>query len=126
MSSADPYALAAEAADAVRSGTGKGHHDIAIVLGSGWAGATDRIGSVDAEIELSTIPGFPEPSVVGHRNQLRSLTIEGVDVVVFGGRSHLYEGHDPATVVHGVRTAAAAGCSTLILTNAAGDRKSVV
>lgn len=120
MSSADPYALAAEAAAVVRSGTGKDRHDIAIVLGSGWAGATDRIGTVDAEIELSTIPGFPAPSVVGHRNQLRSLTVEGVDVLVFGGRAHLYEGHEPATVVHGVRTASAAGCSSVILTNAAG------
>lgn len=120
MSSADPYALAAQAAATVRSSTGKDTHNVAIVLGSGWAGATDRIGTVDAEIELSTIPGFPAPSVAGHRNLLRSLTIEGVDVLVFGGRAHLYEGHEAATVVHGVRTAAAAGCSTVILTNAAG------
>ncbi len=120
MSTPDPYALAAEAAAVVRDETGKASHDIAIVLGSGWASATDRIGTVDAEIELSTIPGFPAPAVAGHRNQLRSLSVEGVDVLVFGGRAHLYEGHEPATVVHGVRTAAAAGCSTLILTNAAG------
>ena len=120
MSSADPYALAASAAETIRAVTAKDAHRVGIVLGSGWAAATDRIGTVDAEIELSTIPGFPAPSVAGHRNQLRSLTVDGVDVLVFGGRSHLYEGHEPATVVHGVRTAAAAGCSTLILTNAAG------
>jgi len=39
---------------------------------------------------------------------------------VFLGRVHLYEGHDPATVVHGVRTAVAAGCRVVVLTNAAG------
>jgi purine-nucleoside phosphorylase len=39
---------------------------------------------------------------------------------VFLGRVHLYEGHSPATVVHGVRTAVAAGCRTIVLTNAAG------
>jgi purine-nucleoside phosphorylase len=33
---------------------------------------------------------------------------------------HLYEGHRPQTVVHGVRTAIAAGCRTVVLTNAAG------
>jgi purine-nucleoside phosphorylase len=33
---------------------------------------------------------------------------------------HLYEGHSPAAVVHGVRTAIAAGCTTVVLTNAAG------
>ena len=44
-------------------------------------------------------------------------------VLVFLGRVHLYEGHSPAAVVHGVRTAIAAGCGTLILTNAAGGIK---
>jgi len=33
---------------------------------------------------------------------------------------HMYEGHPPHTVVHGVRTAIAAGCRTVVLTNAAG------
>jgi purine-nucleoside phosphorylase len=41
-------------------------------------------------------------------------------VLVFLGRVHAYEGHDLALVVHGVRTAVAAGCSTVVLTNAAG------
>ena len=39
---------------------------------------------------------------------------------MFLGRVHLYEGHAPATVVHGVRTAVAAGCQVVVLTNAAG------
>jgi len=41
-------------------------------------------------------------------------------VLVLAGRVHLYEGHTPADVVHGVRAAVAAGCSTVVLTNAAG------
>jgi purine-nucleoside phosphorylase len=41
-------------------------------------------------------------------------------VLVYLGRVHLYEGHSPSVVVHGVRTAAAAGCRTIVLTNAAG------
>jgi purine-nucleoside phosphorylase len=36
------------------------------------------------------------------------------------GRTHLYEGRGLDGVVHGVRTAAAAGCGTIVLTNAAG------
>ena len=39
---------------------------------------------------------------------------------MFLGRVHLYEGLSPAAVVHGVRTAVAAGCRTVVLTNAAG------
>lgn len=117
----DPYLTAARAAAVVAARTGKPTHDVAIVLGSGWAGAADRIGTVDAEVELSTVPGFPAPTVQGHRDQLRSLSVDDMSVLVFGGRAHLYEGHDAATVVHGVRTAAASGCSTVILTNAAGS-----
>src|ERR1700759_2047630 len=41
-------------------------------------------------------------------------------VLLYLGRIHLYEGHDPNAVTHGVRTAIAAGCGTVVLTNAAG------
>ena len=42
------------------------------------------------------------------------------DVLGLQGRSHLYEGHDPSVVVHGVRMALLAGCRSVLLTNAAG------
>ncbi|MDH3308433.1 MAG: purine-nucleoside phosphorylase, partial [Acidimicrobiia bacterium] len=38
----------------------------------------------------------------------------------FSGRAHLYEGHDLATIVFGVRVAVLAGCDIILLTNAAG------
>ena len=41
-------------------------------------------------------------------------------MLAFLGRGHGYEGHAPAVVVHGVRTACAAGCRVVVLTNAAG------
>jgi purine-nucleoside phosphorylase len=41
-------------------------------------------------------------------------------VLVFLGRTHLYEGHGVASVVHGVRTAIAAGCRIVVLTNGCG------
>jgi purine nucleoside phosphorylase len=40
--------------------------------------------------------------------------------LVFLSRTHLYEGKGVRPVVHGVRTAAAAGCSTVVLTNGSG------
>lgn len=116
----DPYDDAHRAAEAIRTATQIDRHDAAIVLGSGWAGAADRIGTVRADMELSALPGFPPPAVAGHRNLLRSIRAHERDVLVFGGRSHLYEGHAASTVVHGIRTAAAAGCTTVIITNAAG------
>jgi purine-nucleoside phosphorylase len=51
---------------------------------------------------------------------VRSLRAGDVRALVFLGRVHLYEGHPVATVVHGVRTAVAAGCRVVVLTNAAG------
>jgi purine-nucleoside phosphorylase len=114
------FEIAATAAAAIAWQTGVERHDVAIVLGSGWASAADRLGRVAAEVDLSSIPGFAAPSVPGHRDLLRSVVAHGQSVLVLGGRAHLYEGHEADTVVHGVRTAAAAGCHTVILTNAAG------
>src|SRR5262249_55302168 len=52
--------------------------------------------------------------------RLLSLDVHGRAVLVLAGRSHLYEGYDAHTVVHGVRTAILAGCGIVVLTNAAG------
>jgi purine-nucleoside phosphorylase len=48
------------------------------------------------------------------------VPVDGRHVLVLLGRTHLYEGHGVDAVAHGVRTAAAAGCRTVVLTNAAG------
>jgi len=120
MTDLDPYALAEETAIVLADKTGIANHDIALVLGSGWASAIDEIGEISAEVEMATLPGFPEPTVLGHRNLIRSLKVNAKNVLVLGGRAHLYEGHKVDTVVHGVRVAVASGCKTIILTNAAG------
>lgn len=117
---ADPFASATEAAAALADRTGRDHHDIAVVLGSGWRGAADLLGTSRATVPVSALPGFPEPTVPGHGAELRSVEIDGRPVLVTTGRVHGYEGHDPAAVVHGVRTAVAAGCGIVVLTNAAG------
>ncbi len=103
--------------------TGVAAHDVAVVLGSGWAGAADRIvaaGTVVAEVELEALPGFSAPVVAGHVGRVLSVLIGSQHVLVFLGRTHLYEGRGVDPVVHGVRTAAASGVRTLLLTNAAG------
>ena len=51
--------------------------------------------------------------MVGHVGTIRSvLTKEGKRALVLGARTHYYEGKGVRAVVHGVRTAAAAGCKT--------------
>jgi purine-nucleoside phosphorylase len=116
----DPYQAARASAARLAELTRVPRHDVAVVLGSGWAPAADALGSADAEVPLSDLGGFPPPTVGGHSPVVRSLRAGDVRVLVFLGRVHLYEGHDPATVVHGVRTAVAAGCQVVVLTNAAG------
>jgi purine-nucleoside phosphorylase len=95
--------------------------DVAIVLGSGWGSAVDALGAAVTRLPMTEVPGFPVPSVAGHAGTVTVVDIAAKRVVVLAGRSHLYEGHSPSTVVHGVRTAVLAGCSTVVLTNAAGS-----
>jgi purine-nucleoside phosphorylase len=119
----DPYALAEASAARLAAICGRPHADLdtAIVLGSGWIAAADAIGTAEREIPLADLGGFPDPSVPGHQASARLITTaNGTRALLFLGRVHLYEGHEPATVVHGVRTAIAAGARTVILTNAAG------
>jgi purine-nucleoside phosphorylase len=116
----DPYAAAAESAGRLKELTGIDGFDAAVVLGSGWSAAADALGSTVAEIPLTDLGGFAAPTVAGHAPVVRCVSAAGLRILVFLGRVHLYEGHSPATVVHGVRTAIAAGCRALILTNAAG------
>lgn len=119
MVGGDPWELARRAADAVVDRLGG--HDVVVVLGSGWRDAADLIGERGAELAVTDLPGFPPPTVPGHGAALVSLTAGDTRVLALTGRVHLYEGHSPSTVVHGVRTALLAGCRAVVLTNAAGS-----
>lgn len=118
---ADPWATALAAADDVRRSTGVDAHDVAVVLGSGWSPAVAELGAREVDLAMVDVPGFPAPTVVGHAPTISSMTVGGRRVLVLQGRSHLYEGHDPSVVVHGVRAAVLAGCRVVVLTNAAGS-----
>lgn len=88
----------------------------AVVLGSGLGGfATGSTRSISYQ-EL----GFPSPSVEGHAGRLHLKKIEGRDVLLLSGRVHAYEGHSLADVVFAVRTLAAAGLKTFVITCASG------
>jgi purine-nucleoside phosphorylase len=116
----NPYELAAEAAAEVTRWAGAPPHDVAIVLGSGWQGVADGLGTAEAERATADLPGFAAPTVAGHHGQLRSLRVGDHRVLLLIGRTHLYEGRSPAEVVHPVRTAVIAGARVVVLTNAAG------
>lgn len=129
----DPFDVARSAAEHLARVTGVARHDVALVLGSGWGGAADLLGETVAEVPSHEVPGFSAPAVVGHVGTTRSIRIagpgdgaDGADgtadryALVLGSRTHLYEGRGVRRVVHGVRTAAATGARTVVLTNGCG------
>jgi purine-nucleoside phosphorylase len=120
----DPKQVAAEAASQIAKKTGVTRHDIALTLGSGWGKAADLIGETVAEFPATEIVGFSKPAVEGHVGTIRSIrTASGAHALVIGARTHFYEDHGVRRVVHSVRTAAAAGAKTMVLTNGAGGLK---
>jgi purine-nucleoside phosphorylase len=116
----DPPAAAAEAAAELARVTGVEHHDVALVLGSGWVPAVDLIGETVADVSVADLPHFAPPAVEGHAGRVRSVRAGDTRALVFLGRTHFYEGRGVEAVVHGVRTSAAAGCRTIVLTNGCG------
>lgn len=124
----DPFDLAAAAAKVIATRSGVERHDLALVLGSGWGGAADLLGETVCEIPADEVPGFHAPAVAGHVPVMRSIRIHGAAnadsspryALVLGSRTHYYEGKGVRAVAHGMRTAAAAGASQVILTNGCG------
>lgn len=98
---------------------------VGLVLGSGLGAVADAVADA-VDIPYGAIPGFPTLGVSGHAGRLRFGTLGGVAVAVLQGRTHAYEGHPLADVVRPVRTLGQLGCSTVILTNAAGSLRSEV
>jgi purine-nucleoside phosphorylase len=113
-------ALAQQAADELARLTGVERHDVALVLGSGWLPAVDALGEATAEIDTTDLPGFSAAAVAGHSGKIRSIRSGDQHLLVFLSRTHFYEGKGVRAVVHPVRTAAAAGCRAIVLTNGCG------
>ena len=123
----DAYALAEMAAARLAEISGVGDHDVAVILGTGLADAAASISPISTQHDLGVLPGFPASLVSHQRSEVWSLEVGEVRVLAFLGRLHLYEGYSAVEVAHPVRTAVAAGCRTIVITNASGSlRRGVV
>jgi purine-nucleoside phosphorylase len=118
----DPFDVARAAAAVIAERTGAPKHDIALVLGSGWGSTADLVGPTLVTVDNTDVPGFAAATVAGHTGSMRSVAIgdTGARALVFGTRTHYYEGRGVRSVVHAVRTASQAGCSAIVLTNGCG------
>lgn len=111
---------ARESASTLAALTGVAQHDVCVVLGSGWVPAADLLGTTVADFPVTDLPHFAPPAVAGHAGRVRSIDADGTKVLVFLGRTHLYEERGVDAVTHAVRTAHFAGCGTVVLTNGCG------
>ena len=93
---------------------------VAIVLGSGLSGLADTADD-SRSLPYTELEGFPDVGdVVGHAGRLVTGSFAGVPVLMFQGRVHQYQGSSAWEAAYPARLAAAVGCDTLIVTNAAG------
>ncbi|MEZ5382972.1 MAG: purine-nucleoside phosphorylase [Microthrixaceae bacterium] len=118
-----PFKVARRAANDLSEAFGQVDHSLAVWLGSGWRAATEQL-DVVGRVGVADVAGFVPSGAMAHGDEVLSVALGGdhrpMRALVFTGRTHLYEGHGVPAVVHGIRTAAAAGCRVAVLTNAAG------
>ena len=93
--------------------------DTIVVLGSGLGRATTFY-KWDLEIPYQDLPGLRSPKVEGHKGVLFFGRPHGRNVLVFQGRSHMYEGLTIREASRHVLLSAELGAKEAIITNAAG------
>lgn len=92
---------------------------VGVVLGSGLGAVAEAL-QERVSIPYREIPGFPACTVPGHRGVLHVGRLGGREVIVFEGRSHVYEGGGLGPVTFPVRLLAALRARAVLLTTAAG------
>jgi len=108
-----------ESAAAVRARLPGFEPEVAVVLGSGLAGAV-RLLEEPRSLPLADIPHLGTPSVSGHPGRLVFGRVGGVRVGVLQGRLHTYEGWTAAETAYPVRLLITLGARVVVLTNASG------
>ncbi|MGE4489028.1 MAG: purine-nucleoside phosphorylase [Kiritimatiellales bacterium] len=108
-----------EAVSALKSLCPQAKPRIGIILGSGWGGAIEGF-SVRATVPYEKIPNLGKTGAPGHAGQLISAELNGIEVFIFQGRRHLYEGEGWMPVVLPVWILKQFGAQAVLLTNASG------
>src|SRR5699024_5754431 len=113
--------LSRQAAEVLADRLGVARHDIGVVLSSGWFHTIDALGKINCVMLFDDFPLHVGDGVAGHVQKVTSVRLpNGHNVLVFGSRTHYYANRDAQAVAHVVRTIAAAGAATVVLTNGCG------
>jgi purine-nucleoside phosphorylase len=108
------------AQDVIRSRAPQAAPRIAVLLGSGWGGFTERLDGA-TRIPYAELPGFPPAGVAGHAGELWLGNVGQAEVAVLAGRKHSYETGAADAMKGALQALRALGCRTLVQTNAAGS-----
>jgi purine-nucleoside phosphorylase len=92
---------------------------VGLILGSGLGAFADTLADRVA-VPFERLPGFPPSTIAGHAGKVVFGRHGALEVLALQGRVHYYEGHDLPRVALPARVLIAAGCRTLVVTNAAG------
>lgn len=118
--------VAADAADYIRAQLPAGFSPRAgVMLGSGLGGVAEEIEDATV-IPYEDIPDFPRSTVSGHKGQLVCGNLNGVPVIAFQGRVHMYEGVDPQQLRVPTYALKLLGCEAFFLTSAVGSTRETV
>lgn len=93
---------------------------LGMILGSGLSLLAEQITN-PVTIPYQAIPGLTAGGVSGHASLLVMGNLNGVPIVCLRGRLHLYEGVSYESIRILIRIIKKLGCSTLLLTCAAGS-----
>ncbi len=94
--------------------------EVAVVLGSGWAGAVDQLQD-QQHLAYAELPAFPQPKVEGHVAEVTVGRVGQQRVAMLRGRAHTYETGDCTGMAGAIRSLKAWGVKLLLLTNASGS-----
>lgn len=93
--------------------------DVAIILGSGLTSVADSF-NISAELAYTDIENFPRCTAPTHKSKLSFATTAGLNIGIFNGRLHLYEGLAARDIVAPVYLSHALGARYIIVLNAVG------
>ncbi len=93
--------------------------DIGIMLGTGLGNFAESVEKV-IEIPYKEIPYFPVSTVISHKGTLVFAKLYGLNIIIFEGRFHRYEGYSMQEIAFPIRVLRFLGAKYLILTNAVG------
>lgn len=91
----------------------------ALIMGSGWREVAEAF-SARHSLDFAAIPGLGSPQVEGHGGQLLLAEERGIELLIFAGRRHWYEGVGWDPIAFPICLAKTMGVEGVVLTNSSG------